>query len=89
MQCGQGKPFKSYKMGGMVTKQPSIPSYKKGGEVKMPSDIDSISAEPPAERARYEKMYGLAPAGAGAEPNKFRKPPAVVTSKVRVAPKKQ
>jgi hypothetical protein len=83
MQCGQGKPFKSYKMGGEV----KIPSYKKGGEVKMPSDIDSISAESPAERARYEKMYGLAPAGA--EPSKFRKPPAVVTSKVRVAPKKQ
>lgn len=79
MQCGQGKPFKSYKMGGEV----KIPSYKKGGEVKMPSDIDSISAESPAERAKYEKMYGLAPAGAK------RMPPAVVTSKVRVAPKKK
>ena len=85
MQCGQGKPFKSYKMGGMVTKQTSIPSYQKGGEVKMPFNPDSISAESPAERAKYEKMYDLAPAGA----TKFRKPPAVVTSKVRVAPKKK
>ena len=83
MQCGQGKPFKSYKVGGMVTKQSSIPSYKKGGEVRPPPmDIDSISAEPPAERKKYEKMYGLAPAGAK------RMPPEKVTSKVRVAPKK-
>lgn len=70
MQCGQGKPFKSYKMGGMVTKQSSIPSYQKGGMVKRPEpaasgvytkemgappqDVDMVSALKPAQRKAAE-----------------------------------
>ena len=66
------------------TSQPYIASYQQGGMVKAPPmDIDSISAESPAMRAKYEKQYGLAPAGA------MRKPPAVVKSKVPVTPKKK
>lgn len=64
------------------TSQPYIPSYQKGGMVRPPPmDIDSISAEPPKERAKYEKKYGLAPAGAK------RMPPDEVKSKVRAGGK--
>lgn len=67
MQCGQGKPFKSYKMGGMVTKQSSIPSYQKGGMVKRPEPAASAASgvytkemgEPPMD---VDMMTSLKPA---------------------------
>ena len=63
MQCGQGKPFKSYKLGGTVTKQSSIPSYEKGGMVKRPEPTGGVytkeMGEPPMEP---DMMTSLKPA---------------------------
>jgi hypothetical protein len=51
MKCGQGKPFKSYQMGGLVTKGPE----------KVPQDIDMISSLKGKERADAEKRMGVKP----------------------------
>lgn len=58
-----------------------MPASKNGSKNSLPFNPDSISAEKPADRAKYEKKYGLAPAGAK------RMPPAEVKSKVRVTGK--
>ena len=66
MKCGQGKPYKSYQMGGLVTKGPakaasapraaSAPEpgiyTKERGEP--PMDIDMGSSLPPAQRRAME-----------------------------------
>jgi hypothetical protein len=66
MKCGQGKPFKSYQMGGLVTKGPAkaasaaraasapdegVYTAEKG---EPPTNPDMISALPPAQRRAAE-----------------------------------
>jgi len=68
MKCGQGKPFKSYQTGGLVTKGPE----------KVPQDIDMISSLKGKERADAEKRMGVTPpAKAASMPSGVGKPPQV------------
>ena len=74
MKCGQGKPFKSYQMGGLVTKGPaksaSAPSAASAPERGVytkemgppPQDVDMISSLKGKERAAAEKRMSVKPA---------------------------
>jgi len=57
MKCGQGKPFKSYQTGGLVTKGPA----KAASAPKVPQDVDMISSLKGKERADAEKRMGVKP----------------------------
>ncbi len=67
MKCGQGKPFKSYQMGGLVTKGPAkaASAADRGVYTKEmgppPQDVDMISSLKGKERADAEKRMGVKP----------------------------